>query len=115
MMNTDRLIAIRKALKLNQDEFGERLGLKRSALSMIESNANGLTEKNIKLIGMVFNVNEDWLRTGQGEMFVSSPYEKEFFEIYRGLMPETQAALVTLAKQLLETQKKLTAQTRDSG
>jgi hypothetical protein len=56
---------------------------------------------------MVFYVYEDWLRTGQGEMFTASPYEKEFFEIYRGLMPETQQALAALAKQLLETQKKL--------
>jgi transcriptional regulator with XRE-family HTH domain len=106
MKDTDRMIALRKALKMNQEEFAERLGLKRSALSMIEAKYNGLTEKNIKLICMVFNVNEDWLRTGQGEMFAASPYEMEFFDIYQSLLPETQEALLTLAKQLLVIQKK---------
>jgi transcriptional regulator with XRE-family HTH domain len=104
----DRIIAIRKALQLNQGAFAERLGMKRTALSMVELGKNALTDKNIKLICMVFNVNEQWLRTGSGEMFSDSPYEKEFFEIYQGLMPETQQSLLQLAKQLLETQKKLT-------
>jgi transcriptional regulator with XRE-family HTH domain len=103
----DRLLAIRKALKLNQVEFGERIGLKKSAFSMIESGANTLTEQNIRLICMTFNVNDTWLRTGEGEMFAASPYEKEFFEIYKDLMPETQQALLHLARELLETQKKL--------
>jgi transcriptional regulator with XRE-family HTH domain len=104
----DRIVAIRKALKLNQREFGQRLGLKRSALSMIEVGTNPLTEQNIKLICMTFSINEQWLRTGTGDMFSdASPYETEFFAIYRDLMPETQRAILQLAKQLLETQKKL--------
>jgi transcriptional regulator with XRE-family HTH domain len=103
----DRIIEIRKTLKLNQAELAERLGIKRSALSMVEVGKNALTEQNIKLICMVFNVNEDWLRTGRGEMFAASPYEKEFFDIYNGLLPETQSALAQLARQLLKTQREL--------
>ena len=103
----DRIRAVRKALKLNQEEFAERLGMQGGALSMIEVGDNAITEKNIKLICMLFNVNENWLRTGRGEMFASSPYEKEFFEIYGNLLPETQKALLRLAKDMLATQKKL--------
>ena len=103
----ERVLTVRKVLKLNQEEFAERLGMKRTTLSMIEVGDNALTEKNIKLICMTFNVNENWLRTGEGEMFVSSPYEKEFFEIYGNLLPETQKALLQLGKALLVTQKKL--------
>jgi transcriptional regulator with XRE-family HTH domain len=103
----DRIQALRKALKLNQDEFAKRLGMKSSALSMIEVGNNVLTDKNIKLICMAFNVNEQWLRTGLGDMFSASPYESEFFAIFQDLMPETQQALVRLARELLETQKKL--------
>jgi transcriptional regulator with XRE-family HTH domain len=105
-----RLIALRKTLKLSQAELAERLGLKGNALSMVEQGRNCLTEKNIKLICMVFNVNERWLRAGEGEMFnpANTPYETEFFEIYKGLLPETQRALLQFAKTLLETQKKLT-------
>jgi transcriptional regulator with XRE-family HTH domain len=101
-----RIIEIRKHLKFNQDTFAARLGLRRTALSMIESGKNVLTEKNIKLICLTFNVNETWLRTGRGEMFGASPYEKEFFEIYKNLMPETQQALLRFAKDLLKMQKK---------
>ena len=102
----ERIRAIRKALKLNQVEFAERLGMKSTALSMIEVGDNTLTEKNIRLICMTFNINEKWLRTGKGEMFAASPYEQEFFTIYNNLLPETQKALLQLAKDLLEIQKK---------
>jgi transcriptional regulator with XRE-family HTH domain len=103
----DRIRAIRKILNLNQGEFAERIGLKSTALSMIELGKNALTGQNIKLICMAFNVNDVWLRTGKGEMFLASPYEKEFFEIYRDLMPETQQALLRLAQALLKNQKNL--------
>jgi transcriptional regulator with XRE-family HTH domain len=103
----DRIRAIRKALKLSQSEFAERIGIKGTALSMVELGKNTLTEQNIKLVCMTFNVNDIWLRTGEGEMFAVSPHKKEFFEIYRELMPETQQALLRLAQDLLETQKKL--------
>ena len=101
-----RIVEIRRYLKFNQDIFAARLGLKRTALSMIESGKNILTEKNIKLICLTFNVNETWLRTGKGEMFGASPYEKEFFDIFKNLMPETQQALLRFAKELLRVQKK---------
>jgi transcriptional regulator with XRE-family HTH domain len=108
----DRIRTIRKILKLSQSEFAERIGIKSTALSMIELGKNALTEQNIRLICMTFNVNDAWLRTGKGGMFVTSPfaaslYEKEFFEIYRSLMPETQQALLRLAQDLLESQKNL--------
>jgi transcriptional regulator with XRE-family HTH domain len=102
----DRLAKIRKALQMNQEEFAERLGMTGRALSMIEVGTNLLTEKNIKFICMTFNVNEHWLRTGEGELFTASPYYQEFFEIYQSLMPETQQALLNFARQLLKIQKK---------
>jgi transcriptional regulator with XRE-family HTH domain len=105
----ERIVALRKSLEMNQAEFAGRLGMKRAALSMVELGKNILTDKNIKLICMIFNVNEAWLRTGKGEMFYAAPYpyEKEFFEIYRGLLPETRKALLEFAQRLLETQEKL--------
>ena len=107
----ERIRLIRKALKLNQGDFAKRLGMHGTSLSLIELGENALTEKNIKLICMTFNVSEDWLRTGCGEMFAASPYEKEFFEIYGGLLPETQDTLLRLAKDLLATQRRLSAPT----
>jgi transcriptional regulator with XRE-family HTH domain len=113
----DRVIAIRKTLKLNQTEFAKRLGMKSTSLSMVELGNNAVTEKNIKLICMLFNVNENWLRTGAGEMFsqAASPYETEFFDIYKGLMPETQQALLQFARELLATQRKLLDKIKPDG
>jgi hypothetical protein len=72
---------------------------------MIEVGANPLTEQNIRLICRTFNVSEDWLRTGQGEMWSASPFEAEFFDIYQKLRPETQKAILNLARDLLAGQR----------
>jgi transcriptional regulator with XRE-family HTH domain len=106
----DRITALRKILDLNQTEFAGKLGMKGTALSMVEQGKNTLTDKNIKLICMVFNVNEIWLKSGRGEMFgpgECDPLEKEFFEIYRRLLPKTRKSLLEFARSLLETQEKL--------
>jgi transcriptional regulator with XRE-family HTH domain len=103
----DRLRELRAARGLNQNEFAQRLGLTQTALSMIETGKSAFTAKNIKLVCAAFGANETWLRTGKGKMFNRvSPYEKEFVEIIRELPPETQEALLRIARQLLETQKK---------
>jgi transcriptional regulator with XRE-family HTH domain len=104
--NACRIREIRKALKLKQMEFAQKIGLTQTSLSMIEGGKSTITDKNIKLICATFNVNEHWLTTGNGEMFNSnSPYEKEFSEIISELMPETQQALLQIAKQLLAAQR----------
>lgn len=65
-----RVKEIRVALGLSQDAFGAKLGLKRAAVSRIESGAVNLTEANVILICERFNVNRDWLLNGTGEMFL---------------------------------------------
>ena len=67
----ERVRQLRKELGLSGAKFGERLGVKRSAISDIETGRNALSEQNIKSICREFNVNENWLRTGEGEMFNS--------------------------------------------
>jgi transcriptional regulator with XRE-family HTH domain len=111
----DRVIEIRKELKLTQTEFAKRLGIRQTALSMIELRHNDLTTQNVKLICLSFNVNEKWLRTGEGEMFKASPYEAEFFEIYKGLTEDIQHALLGFARELLEIQQKTDTKTEKTG
>jgi transcriptional regulator with XRE-family HTH domain len=66
----DRIHMARKALKLNQTEFGDRMNLSAFAVSDIEKGkTKTVTERNIKAICREFNMNETWLRTGEGEMF----------------------------------------------
>lgn len=66
----ERIKSIRSALGLSQEAFGSRLGIKKAAVSRIESGAVNLTETNVILICERFNVNRDWLLNGTGEMFL---------------------------------------------
>lgn len=102
-----RLKEVRKALGFNQTDFAKHLGITQTAYSMIENGNNPLSDRHIKVICSSFNVNENWLRTGEGDMFFSSPYEKEFTEIFGNLTPATQQYLLLMAKELLKTQQKL--------
>jgi DNA-binding XRE family transcriptional regulator len=103
----ERLRAVRKKLGLNQWDFARQIGLTQTTISMIEVGSTVLTEKNIKLICVTFNVNEHWLRTGQGEMFgASSPYLKELTGIFDRLTADTQEFLLDMARNLLKKQEK---------
>lgn len=66
----ERIIALRKTLKLSQEEFGKKIGISKSGVSSIENNQRNVTDKHIKLLTLECNVNENWLRTGEGEMFI---------------------------------------------
>jgi DNA-binding XRE family transcriptional regulator len=103
----DRIRLVRKTLGLNQEEFAQRIGLTQTALSMIEVEKVALTEKNIKLICVTFAVDENWLRTGKGEMFgPASPYEKELLAVFGKLTPDTQEFILEMAQNLLSRQEK---------
>ena len=69
MSQGKRIRDLRKSLGMTLDNFGERIGLKKSAVSLIENDKNSVTDQVVKSICREFNVNEEWLRTGQGEMF----------------------------------------------
>lgn len=68
----DRIFSLRKQLKLSQTAFGVRIGLKKSAISKIESGAYAVTEQTLLSICREFHVSPEWLRTGEGEMFATS-------------------------------------------
>lgn len=103
-----RIKELRKILKLTQSEFGSKIGLKPTSLCDIEQNRCNVTERVIIAICSKFNVNENWLRNGEGEMFntIDKKYN-EFFSIYNNLNEPLQDFLIQTAKNLLDTQKKL--------
>lgn len=106
-MNT-RIKELRNYLKITQNEFSQKIGLKRSSLSDIERGNAPITERTIIAICSQFNVNEEWLRFGSGEMFnsIDKSYN-DFFEIFKKLNPVLQDFLIQTAKNLLDTQSKL--------
>ena len=65
----DRIKAIRNAKSLSQVDFAKKISVSRSAVCKMESGENSPSEQTIKLICKEFDVNEDWLKNGTGEMF----------------------------------------------
>lgn len=76
-MNT-RFKSIRIEKHLSQEEFGKRIGIEsRSHISALENGNRTITDRIINDVCREFNVNEQWLRTGEGEMFKErSPSEE---------------------------------------
>lgn len=85
---------LRKAQKLNQAEFGDRIGLKTSAVSKMEQEGSTVTEQNIRLICEKFHVRREWLVDGEGEMY-SHPEDSLFaaFAQQYNLSPSEQNAV----------------------
>lgn len=69
----ERIKQVRKTLKLNQAEFGKRIGLKQSTITAYECGNRTPLNTVVTAICKTFGVDETWLRTGEGEMFVESP------------------------------------------
>ena len=103
----ERLKKIRKALSLSQEAFGAKLGVTGPGISKIESGDRNLTEQMALSVIREFNVNENWLRTGEGgdeNMFVkTTPYEKaynRFGYIMENASPSKKATLSMLLELL---------------
>lgn len=65
----ERIKELRDALGITLEEFGSRLGVTRTAISRLERGNRGVTDQMAISICREFGVNEQWLRTGEGEMF----------------------------------------------
>lgn len=65
----ERIRELRKSLGLSGEKFGEKLGVKKNSVSQWENGKNNITEQIMKSICREFNVNEEWLRYGVGDMF----------------------------------------------
>lgn len=75
----DRIKAVRLAQnpKMSQDAFGAKIGITGAAVSRIESGDRNVTDQVIVAICREFGVSEEWLRTGQGEMFIQISPDEE--------------------------------------
>lgn len=100
----NRIKEIRKALNLTQSEFGAKVGVKGNTIGNYEIGLRTPSDAVIFSICREFNVNEEWLRNGTGEMFVqTTPYEKaynRFGYIMENSPPSKKAALSVLLELL---------------
>ena len=81
MTQGERVKKVRKYKEMTMEKFGERLGVTRTAISNIEKGYRGLTEQMLKAICREFNVNETWLRTGDGDMPQKLSEEEEIADL----------------------------------
>lgn len=86
-----RLKKLRKTLDLTQQQFADRIGIKRNSFANYETGRNTPIDAIIISICREFNVNEDWLRYGTGgpdNMFLPVDRENEIAKMVRGLLSE---------------------------
>lgn len=120
MTHGERVKEIRKALGLTLDKFGEKLGVTKQTVSRIENGVNNLTDQMALAICREYNVNYDYLMTGEGEMFDNLPetvldelcqqydldeYDRFLIELYISLPAELRAAAKNKARELLAKRK----------
>ncbi len=70
-----RLKLVRNHFHISQELLGKKLGISKSAISLIEKGTNGLSTQNVLSICREFNINENWLLTGEGEMIEDKPLQ----------------------------------------
>lgn len=114
----ERFKEIRKACGRNQEEWGSILGITRPGVSDIESGRRNVTEKHIKLLCVEpINgkyVNEEYLRTGEGEMFRQLPEEDETAAYVSGLLEEPDNPLYILIKEIMHTYDELSPKSQEA-
>ncbi len=82
----ERLRKLRKTLDLTQQAFADKLGIARGNIGAYEVGKNALSDAVISLICREFDVNENWLRTGEGEMFIELTKEEEIATFIGGVL-----------------------------
>jgi len=79
---------VRKSLDLTQQEFADRLNVKRNTVATYERGKSNPSDAAVNLICREFNVNEAWLRTGEGEMFVQLTKAQEIADFMTPLLSD---------------------------
>ncbi len=84
----ERLKKLRKTLDLTQQEFADRIGIARGNIGAYEVGKNAPSDAVISLICREFNVNEEWLRSGTGDMFLPVDRNADIAKLTKMLLDE---------------------------
>lgn len=96
----ERIRELRKALGLTLEKFGERVGVSKVAISKIENGNANVSNQMFLSVCREFNVNEDWLRNGEGEMFNQSDEDEELAAIVGRVLAGEDEFRKSLYKQI---------------
>lgn len=109
----ERIKELRKELKLTQQEFADALNIKRGAIANYEVGRNEPIDAVISLICKTFNVNEEWLRVGVGDMFLELPEEDEEAAYVSELLEDVDNDLFILIKEVMHTYHDLSPKSKE--
>jgi transcriptional regulator with XRE-family HTH domain len=101
-----RVKRVRKTLKLTQHDFAKILAMSQSHIAGVETKHRGVNDRTIKQICDSFNVNPQWLRTGEGEMFVQKDDAKlkKLLTLFTNLQPQYQSFIFKAIDMFLKMQ-----------
>lgn len=112
-----RFREIRETLGKTQAEWAVIMGLSRSGVTSIESGQRNVTEKHIKLLCVEpiagKYINDNWVRTGEGEMFKKLPEEDETAAYVSDLLEESDNPLYDIIKEIMHTYAELDAKSQE--
>lgn len=121
----DRIREVREHFGLSMEKFGSRIGIGKASISLLESGKNNPSIQTIALICREFGVNEQWLRTGEGEMFeqtrasvldrLSTEYDlsreqRSVIEAFLDLDPQERDVILKYVHNVFDRSAKSTAQ-----
>ena len=109
----ERIKKLRKELKLTQQEFSDKLHIKRNTLAKSEIGRNEPIDAVVALICKTYNVNEEWLRSGEGDMFLELPEEDEEAAYVSELLEDSDNDLYKLIKEIMHTYHDLTPKSKE--
>lgn len=103
----ERIKKLRKTLDLTQQKFADRLGVKRNTVGQWECGINALTDQVITSICREFDVNEHWLRTGDGEMFEQLTEQQKIMKFTALLLKDKDSTVSAAIQALIVTYEQL--------
>ena len=110
----ERIKELRKVLKLTQQEFAESIKVKRNTVATYEMGRSIPSDSAIALICKTFNVNEEWLRSGAGGMFLKFPEEDETATYISLLLEDSQNPFADIVINIMKTYAELSPKSQEA-
>jgi transcriptional regulator with XRE-family HTH domain len=102
-----RVKKVRKTLKLTQHDLAKVLAMSQSQIASVETNKRTVNDRTIKQICDSFNANPQWLRTGEGDMFIQKDDAKlkKLLALFTNLQPQYQNFIFNAMDLFLKMQE----------
>lgn len=103
----DRLKKLRKELDLTQQAFADKIGMKQNTIAQYEMGRTTPSDAIVFSICREFNVNENWLRTGEGEMFEQMTEQQKILKYTALLLNDKDSVVANAIQTLIVTYEQL--------